>query len=198
MEYVFFLDHDDTWPDTDKIRNQLQVLTKGKIWILWTQFKVIDHVGSVIWSSRNPRTHDEMTERSMLSCPILMSSAWVNIELFRTLGLLNEQYNGSDDWEFFIRALRKHQWGNLDDSSTQYRCFGWNTSQAQWHHLVRQHIKILQEHWKWHNGYHRALMIEYMKFLIPAKYRPFFRDMKQWILPKYASIIIQNWVRASS
>lgn len=198
LKYIFFLDHDDIWLDPDKIKNQLHVLEKGEVWVLWTQFRVIDNVNATIWSSRHPILHTDIYKSLALSCPILLSSMWVNVEVFRSLGLLNERYNGSDDWEFLIRTLRKYQGGNLSDHATAYRCFGWNVSQEQWHTLVRQHIEILQLYWEWINGHHRSLAIEYMKLLIPSKFRPFFRNLKKYLIPNYAHFRIDEWKTALS
>lgn len=182
IEYLFFLDHDDVWIDPEKIEKQLWILAKWEIWILWTQYEVTDSVDRVIWSSYNPSTHEDMVKSMMLLCPILMSTLWVNAQVLKDVWLLNEQYSGTDDWEFFIRALVKYKWANLDDRTTQYRSFDWNTSLIEWHRLVREQILIIKELWRGLSWYHRALILAYIKLLIPPQYKSYLKEMRRDIL----------------
>lgn len=182
---IFFIDHDDVWKDTDKLSKQIEVLSEWEIGILWTQFEVIDDVNTVIGGSNNPLLHEDIRKIILLACPVLLSTMWVRSEVFKAAGLFDERYNGSDDWEFLIRSSGLFRTANLPDKLTQYRYYETNTSQTQWHRLVEEHIQIIREVWSTQNGYYRALLIEYMKWMMPPKYRKSLKKLKKYILPKY-------------
>jgi glycosyltransferase involved in cell wall biosynthesis len=192
LKYVFFLDHDDIWSDPDKLKHQLWVFSEGDIWLLWTQFDIIDASGKPIWMSRNPISNLEIFQSLMLSCPILMSSMWVRMGVFDAVWLLDEELNGSDDWEFLIRSLKRFKGENLPDFMTQYRSFGLNTSQTEWHRLIREQIKIIRKEWPNLNWFHRWLALAHMRLMIPLKAKPYARKLKKFITPRYDNLIMSR------
>ncbi len=182
---VFFIDHDDIWKDAEKLRKQMEVLDVLQIGILWTQFEIIDEVNKLIGASNNPLVHETIRKSVLLTCPVLLSTMGVRSEVFKAAGLFDERYNGSDDWEFIIRTSKLFRTANLPDTTTHYRYYDTNTSQTQWHRLIEEHIRIIRETWNAQNGYYRALFIEYLKWLMPPKYRKSLKKLKKYIIPSY-------------
>lgn len=191
LPYIFFLDHDDIWTNPDKLKNQLKVLKKWEVALLWTQFDIIDRVGNIIGFSHNPIVHEEMIKSATFSCPILMSSMWVNVDVFKKEWLLAE-HHGADDWEFMLRILRRYRWQNLQEKSTAYRMYAESTSCSHWHQLIKGQIQMIRHVWKEYDGYRKALFLSYIKLLIPTKYKAFFRNMKKYILPSHNTLTINK------
>jgi hypothetical protein len=59
--------------------------------------------------------------------------------------LLDERYNGADDYAFLVNSLPKYGGSNLDSVSVQYRFFPQNTSNTERSRLSRDAKKIIQE-----------------------------------------------------
>lgn len=137
IKYIFFLDHDDQRIDIDKLKTQLNILEKWKIWILWSQFNIIDGFDNIIWKSANPLEYKKILDSTLFSCPMLMSTMGVNTKVFLKYGLLDERYNWCDDTEFLIRNLKTCYSENLPDITTNYRYFSNNTSITEWHRLIK-------------------------------------------------------------
>lgn len=192
VPYIFFLDHDDVWSSDEKLRDQMQLLSSGDIWLVWTQFDIIDRVWSIIWESRNPSDHESMIELMLMSCPILMSSLWVNSRIFRENGLLDESLNGCDDWELLMRNLSQYRWVNIPERMTQYRIFWENTSKTQWHRLVREQLDIIRKTGKNYPHYYRSLMLWYARLVIPQWCKEILRPLKKRLFPKSTNIVLSN------
>lgn len=192
LQYTFFLDHDDRRIDIDKLKNQISILEKGEIWIIWSQFNIVNEFDDIIWRSANPLWYADILKWTLLSCPILMSTMGVNTDIFLKYGLLDERYNWADDTEFLVRNLKRCPAENISDKTTNYRYFVDNTSLTEWHRLIEEYIKIIKESGKDYNGYYLSLLIAKLKILVPSQYRWPMRRLKRFLLPSYNGFILDD------
>lgn len=183
IEYIFFLDHDDVWIDRDKIKNQLEIMRNQDIWVLWTQFNIVNNGNTIIGQSNNPLDYQSTIDSMLFITPLLMSTLCINTSVLEYIGLFNEDYNGSDDKEILIRMLKKYKWYNMPDVTTNYRYFTDNASLQKSKELARNNIDIIWKYGKWYNWYYRSLLLSYLRLLVPFEYKKYFRFLRKYISP---------------
>jgi glycosyltransferase involved in cell wall biosynthesis len=132
-EYVAILNDDDLWAPS-KLEKQLELFAKHpKVGLVHTDGCFIDGNGQEVPGSPLgfdfPRTETGDVLLSLLyQNKIIASAALVRRECFEKLGMFNEAYFGSGDWEMWLRIAEEYEIGFVEEKLTFYRVHGENAS----------------------------------------------------------------------
>jgi glycosyltransferase involved in cell wall biosynthesis len=120
-EFIARQDADDI-SEQERFEKQVAFMDANpEVALLGTQCIVVDTEGKCLWNSRMPQTWTEI-RWSMLFCnPFSHSSVMLRRGLLPAIGLYNEEYRYSQDYEFWSRIMRRHPVEILPDRLIRYR-----------------------------------------------------------------------------
>lgn len=121
-EFVAFLDTDDLWKP-EKIERQVTALngSSGECGLTHTDIEITDFDGEPI-DLRVPPQTDDVERRLLLGNFVgTFSSVLVRRDVFRTVGMLNEDLPSWQDWEFYLRISRRFDFTGVSEPLTVKR-----------------------------------------------------------------------------
>jgi glycosyltransferase involved in cell wall biosynthesis len=110
-EFIAFLDGDDFWTE-DKLQNQIKAFKKDKMiglvygdYFDFIEFN-ISQASAIYVRSLNNFDKNQLMEYFVKDAPIIPSTTIVRKEVFKTVGLFNEEIK-SEDTEMYLRIAEK-------------------------------------------------------------------------------------------
>jgi glycosyltransferase involved in cell wall biosynthesis len=164
-EYIAFLDSDDIWHPT-KLQRQLHFLQKRPHLAGCQTLETWEKNGKTLNQPERllPST-GKMSLESMEACMVSPSSIILKHEVFSELGGFDPEFPVCEDYEFWLRLLRKYTLGLVPEKLVTKRSGGWpQLSQKHSQDLYRAQALLKNA-----NLIHR-------KF-IPDAYRIFFKKL---------------------
>ncbi|MCU7741458.1 glycosyltransferase family 2 protein [Priestia megaterium] len=103
-KYFCWLSADDLY-DYKKIELQVQQMLEKDISISFTNFNTIDTSNTIIGANIAPEfaTKLDFYKEFMKSCPINGCTIMIKMDVFKKVGLFNERYQYTHDYEFWMR-----------------------------------------------------------------------------------------------
>ena len=140
-EFIAILNDDDLWAPA-KLQKQLDVFERHpKVGLVHTDGSFIDAQGRTFEGEplgfEFPKTETGDVLLSLIYANKRIASAvLVRAECFAKLGVFNEAYFGSGDWEMWLRIAEEYEIGFVPEPLTFYRVHGANAShklERIWH-----------------------------------------------------------------
>lgn len=103
-ELIARADADDFY-DERKLEYQVNFISKGHVDIVGTWAIMVSDTGHIIGKIRLPVTPEEIRKHIIAHNPIINSSTIVAKKVYRDIGLYVPGLEGSEDYEFWIRAV---------------------------------------------------------------------------------------------
>ncbi|QSF47935.1 glycosyltransferase [Paenibacillus tianjinensis] len=120
--YFAWLSADDLF-HPDKIERQMITLTQTGTSFNHTAYYYInehgERVSEVVRVLLTGRT--EMIETMMKGCPVNGSSVLLNMDIFRKVGLFNERFLYTQDYDLWLRILPHYEWSYIGEPLLDYR-----------------------------------------------------------------------------
>jgi len=112
-EYIAFLDSDDLWLK-DKLRKQIDFMRENqKVGLLGTGcFQVID-TNKMIYKKIFPHKNEILQKDLIKYNPFIQSSVMVRKNVFNDIGLYDEKFKESEDYDLWLRIAQKYKIANL-------------------------------------------------------------------------------------
>lgn len=128
-DLIAFLDSDDVW-DREKLAIQISQLQQHpEAGVAYTQREVVDAQGVPIPFGYRPKLYSgNVLNELYVDSFICTSSAIVRKAVFQKVGLFNDQYRVSEDWDFWLRAASCFPFIHNDKMLVKYRVHGTQVS----------------------------------------------------------------------
>lgn len=157
--YIARIDDDDTWCDTDKLKQQVEFMENNP------DYAVIGTRGIHIFDEssehRNlPLTDQEIRQIILFNTPFHHSSVLIRKEALDTIGNYNPSYNGIEDRELRLRLWTRYKLANIASHATTYRHSSTSSITAkQQSFLARLKVNrsIFLLSWKYRKNYPKFL-----------------------------------------
>ena len=112
-KYVAFLDSDDLWLK-EKLEKQVEFMEKNpEVGLLGTACYEINDKGEVIGKKIFPIKNKILQKDLIKYNPFIQSSIITKREVFDKVGLYDENFKESEDYEFWLRIAGNYKIGNL-------------------------------------------------------------------------------------
>lgn len=147
--YFAWLSADDLF-HPDKIRRQMEAIRSAGTSFSHTAYYYINELGerfSGIISVPFP-SRAALIETMMLGCPVNGSSVLLDMEIFSKIGLFNESFLYTQDYDLWLRILPHYEWTYLEEPLLDYRV---HQGMGSVIHSEAQHREIAQVQMK-HSG----------------------------------------------
>lgn len=120
--YFAWLSADDLY-HPDKIRRQLEALQDSGTSFNHTAYYYINELGERFSGMVSVpfRSRSELIETMMKGCPVNGSSVLLDMEVFRTVGLFNEKFLYTQDYDLWLRILPYYEWSYIEEPLLDYR-----------------------------------------------------------------------------
>lgn len=126
-EFIALLDHDDIW-HLDKLAAQVKLLEQNpQIDLCFGEFQVwndsqrVSFVRPTVSLQTVPELTGWIYHQLILTCWALPSTLMFRRSVLNEVGPFLQENSSTDDWEWMIRASRRHQFAKLRDCLTLYR-----------------------------------------------------------------------------
>lgn len=120
-EYIARMDSDDiSMPE--RFEKQITFLEKNKDIALCGTWAInIDENGNEIGEYKTPITNKEIKKNILFHNPFIHPSVMIRKEIVNNIGLYNEKIKYAQDYEYWLRMIKKNKVANLDDFLIKYR-----------------------------------------------------------------------------
>ena len=117
-EYIAFLDSDDLWLK-DKLRKQIDFMRENpEVGLLGTGcFQMID-TNKMIYKKIFPHKNEILQKNLIQYNPFIQSSVIVRKDVFNDIGLYDEKFKESEDYDLWLRIAQKYKIANLKQALT--------------------------------------------------------------------------------
>ncbi|WP_445487018.1 glycosyltransferase [Niallia sp. 03133] len=155
-EYIAWLSSDDYFMP-DKISNQLSFMLENELDASFTNYDIIDKYNNVIipwhckrFSNINEVYMDFLTTNVINGCTVVIKKS-----VFEEIGLFNEVFKYTHDYEMWFRLLTKgYQIHYLDKVLTKFRTHE-ESGTSKYHQEMLKEMKIIEIHYQ-------PLLIQYI------------------------------------
>jgi glycosyltransferase involved in cell wall biosynthesis len=117
-EFIARLDADDIWKK-DKLEKQIEFFEKNQDYALvGTAYNEIDEIGNIIYQKQRVPLllqYEDIIKNIVKFNPFLHSSVLFKKEILETIGLYNENFKYTQDYEFWIRIMSQYKVANLGE-----------------------------------------------------------------------------------
>lgn len=120
--YFAWLSSDDVYYP-DKILKQMAMLQATGHSFAHTAFYYIDPGGSILSDALNLSllTRRALIETMRKGCPVNGSTVLIGMDVFRKVGVFNEAYRYTHDYELWLRILQHYDWDYIGEPLIGYR-----------------------------------------------------------------------------
>jgi glycosyltransferase involved in cell wall biosynthesis len=122
--YFAWLSSDDRF-HPDKIRRQMELLRSAGTSFCHTAFYYINENGERLSEVSVPfinRVH--LIETLLQGCPVNGSSVLLHMDILRRVGMFNESFRYTHDYELWLRILPEYEWSYIEEPLLDYRVHG--------------------------------------------------------------------------
>ncbi|HOW36379.1 MAG TPA: glycosyltransferase [Candidatus Omnitrophota bacterium] len=132
-EYIAFLDSDDAWLTT-KLEFQIEFLENNKDFsCVFSDVEFFDSQSTTIGFSRRRKNiphNGKLSISTLLRFAPFPSSVLVRSDVFREVGVFDEQLRRAGDIDLFLRIAPRYLMGLIEKPLTRYRIHGKSISQS--------------------------------------------------------------------
>lgn len=120
-EYIARMDADDiSLPK--RFEEQINFLGNNKDVVLCgTWAKIIDENGVELGDYKTPTTNEEIKKNIIFHNPFIHPSVIFKKEIIKTVGLYSEKIKYAQDYEYWLRIVKRNKVANLSDFLLKYR-----------------------------------------------------------------------------
>lgn len=120
-EYIARMDSDDiSMPE--RFEKQIAFLEKNKDIALCGTWAInIDENGNEIGKYKTPIMSKEIKKTILFHNPFIHPSVMIRKEIINNIGVYNEKIKYAQDYEYWLRVIKKNKVANLDDFLLKYR-----------------------------------------------------------------------------
>ncbi|MCL6603759.1 MAG: glycosyltransferase [Paenibacillus sp.] len=119
--YFAWLSSDDQF-HPDKIKRQMELIQNSGTFFCHTAFYYINEQGERLSEVvAPPMNRVQLIETLMKGCPVNGSSVLLNMKVFYTVGLFNESFLYTHDYELWLRILPYYEWAYIKEPLLDYR-----------------------------------------------------------------------------
>ena len=98
-KFVAFVDHDDVLAEDALLHVAMAALRQPGTKLIYTDSRIIDHVGNVLNVSRKP----DWSPTTLLSYDYVNHLTVIRRDVLERLGGLRQEYDGAQDWDLLLR-----------------------------------------------------------------------------------------------
>jgi glycosyltransferase involved in cell wall biosynthesis len=121
-EFVAILDDDDAWLDSEKLAKQVTLLReRSDIVVVGGGAIVVDGEGREILRYTRPQDPATCARRALIANPLIHSTVVYRRDVIRELGGYDDSLRGYQDWDLFLKVMRRYGVTNLPAFLTYYR-----------------------------------------------------------------------------
>ena len=115
-EYIAFLDADDMWLK-NKLENQIKFIQNNpEIGLLGTGcYQMID-MSKMIHKKIFPAKNEILQKDLIKYNPFIQSSVMIKKDVFNSIGLYDEKFKESEDYDLWLRIAQKYKVANLEQA----------------------------------------------------------------------------------
>lgn len=172
-DYICFLDHDDLFLSTDKLKIQLNFLEKNQdYWMIWSSVILINELGEKIWEINSRIGNDNLKHHIIMSNQFTCWSVMFRKNLIEKIWLLNHKYNKSDDYDYWLKIWKISKIENIETPLFAYRIHSNNTTfqGLNKYKMILMWFKLALLHWKNYPNFYKQIIIRFLwDFIIPNK-----------------------------
>jgi len=160
-DYIARIDDDDIWTNPNKLRNQVNFMEKNPdYWVCGTSKINIDATWKTLTTTQIRETDSEIRKKLLQSNQFVHSSVVIRKS---TLDLVwwyyNNDFNGAEDYELWLRIWRVAQLHNITTPDVAYRILPSSISQKN---VIKQEsltIQALCKNRSFYNGFYTAILL---------------------------------------
>jgi len=117
-EFVAFLDSDDRW-DKDKLKIQIGAMENNPSYLISHTQEIWFRRGKLLnQKKKHQKYHGRIFSRCLPLCVVSMSTVMARKELFRKVGLFDEELPCCEDYDFWLRASVEYPFLLVDEPLT--------------------------------------------------------------------------------
>jgi glycosyltransferase involved in cell wall biosynthesis len=128
--YLAFLDSDDRWYPEKLERVASEAAKAPGVGLLYTDVVVVDTTRRPLWVQRTPDASGDAYLGLLKGNFITMSSAVVSRAALERVGLFDETFRLSPDWDLWLRIARQFPIRRVPCAVTEYRAHGADAQSA--------------------------------------------------------------------
>ncbi len=154
-EYIAFLDHDDEWLP-EKLERQIELFRNSdrkNLGFVGCNVLDVDN-NKIIRSYKISKTRNTL-KRLLKECFIHSSSSVIiKRSVIKEIGLFDENFKVSDDWDMWIRLAKKYSFDFIDKPLVKHYIHGKNiTRSISYLDKIRELEHLLEKHQFWYKKF---------------------------------------------
>ena len=166
--FIAILDDDDAWIDSQKLDLQVNVLVaEQKLVAIGGGAIVVDSEGLEKLRYGRSTNSEECFRRALLANPIIHSTVLYRRSAAELVGLYDENLQGYQDWDFFLKLMRIGRVANLKNHLSTYRVWDGGGSSREVLCNAWSSLRTVMRHRHYFPGFIPALAVS-LAYLIFA------------------------------
>ena len=158
-KYIAILDSDDIWCDKDKLKKQIIFLEEHMEYALvGGGVAVIVETGAETRRYLNPCTDNEIRKQILIKNPFAHSSVMYVKDFIKEIGGYDENLNGIEDYDLWLRIGTRWKFFNLSDHVLKYRVHGGNISVLERLRLMKSNLVLVNRYKNNYSNFYFALL----------------------------------------
>lgn len=146
-EYIAILDDDDAWLDKRKIELQVTALAgNAGLAAVGGGAVVVDHSGAETMHYNRPSDPAECARRALVANPLIHSTVLFRRSSAEAVGLYDESLAGYQDWDLWLKLMRKEKVTNLPYYFATYRIWDGGGSSTKIMGNAWSSVRIVARH----------------------------------------------------
>jgi glycosyltransferase involved in cell wall biosynthesis len=123
---AYYAAHDsDDISRKDRFKKQVDFLEQNpEVALVGSDSVIIDVSGFTIGSRKYPKSHEEIIQKAIKFAPFCHSSVMVRMDIMKEMNGYSEIRSNAEDYNLWLRILKKYKSYNLEEHLLQYRLSG--------------------------------------------------------------------------
>lgn len=172
-KYICFLDHDDLFIDNEKLKLQYDFLEKNIDYgMIWSSAILINENWNKTWEINSRITNEDIKNHLIMSNQFTCWSVMFRKNLIEKIWLLNNKYNKSDDYDYWLKIWKIYKVENISNKLFAYRIHSNNTTFQGFNRykMIYMWFKLALIHWKKYPNFYKQIALRFFwDFIIPNK-----------------------------
>ena len=151
-EYVAMSDSDDIAEIEWLKRIYTKISSDEKLWVVWTNFNIIDSKSVVTGERIFPHTNEECKESIWYRNPFWQNTVIIKMNTIKDVWDYDESYKNTEDLNLWVRIWSKYDFYNIQEKLVKYRIHWENTILKQQKLMIQNTLKVRRNAVKlWYN-----------------------------------------------
>lgn len=164
-KYIARMDDDDTWPDRDKLKKQVEFLDANPDYVICGGGVImVDSFGRELYRFFKNETDVEIRRKALMACPFEHTTIMFSKDAAISAGGYRN-YRVCEDWDFFLRLGLIGKFYNFKCHFTNYLQSGANISLNDQSLVAKTELKIIREYRKYYPNYFAGMIIHIIQYL---------------------------------